>query len=389
MCADARDDHGGDRPDRGLAGRGAVRARCGGDGAHARSRAGARARARRRRAVRGSRSSEPAPAQALAGRDAIVHLAGEPVAQRWSAGAKRAIRDSRVIGTRNLLAGLDAARSRVRQALISASAIGYYGAHGEEPLDEEAPARRGLPRAGVRRMGGRGGGGARAGRARGAGAHRRRARPRRRRAGEDAAAVPARRSAAPSPAGASTSRGSTSTTSSGSCSRRSRTSAGRARSTRPRPSPSTNREFSSALGRVLGRPALMPVPGLALRALYGEMAEIVTKGARVLPAKALVLGYEFAHPQPRTGAARGARGVGALRRVRADVRCVRRGAVLGLDDHPAGTLAEQVGGGRAEALLAGGGMDGRPVDHVRADAFGFLDERRARGCACGSGRCGS
>jgi len=47
---------------------------------------------------------------------------------------------------------------------------------------------------------------------------------------------------------------------------------------------------------VLGRPALLPVPGLALRLMYGEMAEIVTTGARVMPAKALVLGYEFAHP---------------------------------------------------------------------------------------------
>src|ERR1019366_1509725 len=46
--------------------------------------------------------SAPAPAQALAGRDAVVHLAGAPVAQRWSARAKRAIRDSRVEGTRNL-----------------------------------------------------------------------------------------------------------------------------------------------------------------------------------------------------------------------------------------------------------------------------------------------
>jgi uncharacterized protein len=48
---------------------------------------------------------------------------------------------------------------------------------------------------------------------------------------------------------------------------------------------------------VLGRPALLPVPGLALRSLYGDMAEIVTTGARVMPAKALVLGYEFAQPQ--------------------------------------------------------------------------------------------
>ena len=64
------------------------------------------------------------------------------------------------------------------------------------------------------------------------------------------------------------------------------------------PEPVPNRDFSKLLGRVLGRPSLLPVPGLALRALYGEMAEIVTGGARVMPAKALVLGYEFAHPQP-------------------------------------------------------------------------------------------
>ena len=80
----------------------------------------------------------PAPAAALAGRDAVVHLAGEPVAQRWSEGAKRAIRDSRVVGTRNLVAGLGASEPRPH-TLISSSAIGYYGPHGEEPLDEDAP----------------------------------------------------------------------------------------------------------------------------------------------------------------------------------------------------------------------------------------------------------
>jgi uncharacterized protein (TIGR01777 family) len=63
------------------------------------------------------------------------------------------------------------------------------------------------------------------------------------------------------------------------------------------PEPVTNREFSHALGHALHRPSLLPVPGIALSLLYGEMAEIVTTGARVLPAKALVLGYEFAHPQ--------------------------------------------------------------------------------------------
>jgi hypothetical protein len=62
------------------------------------------------------------------------------------------------------------------------------------------------------------------------------------------------------------------------------------------PQPFSNRDFSRVLGRVLHRPAIFPVPALAIRALYGEMAEIVTSGARVMPAKALVLGYSFAEP---------------------------------------------------------------------------------------------
>jgi len=63
------------------------------------------------------------------------------------------------------------------------------------------------------------------------------------------------------------------------------------------PQPVTNRDFSRILGRTLRRPAVLPVPGTALRLLYGEMAEIVTSGARVVPAKPLVLGYEFRHPE--------------------------------------------------------------------------------------------
>ena len=71
------------------------------------------------------------------------------------------------------------------------------------------------------------------------------------------------------------------------------------------PEPVSNRDFSQALGRALGTPALVPVPAPALALLYGEMAEIVTTGARVMPAKALVLGYEFAPPPARRSAALG------------------------------------------------------------------------------------
>ena len=63
------------------------------------------------------------------------------------------------------------------------------------------------------------------------------------------------------------------------------------------PEPVTNREFSKALGRVLHRPAVAPVPGFALKLLYGEMAVIVTTGRRAVPARALELGYRFEHPE--------------------------------------------------------------------------------------------
>jgi NAD dependent epimerase/dehydratase family enzyme len=62
------------------------------------------------------------------------------------------------------------------------------------------------------------------------------------------------------------------------------------------PQPATNRDVSKALGRALHRPAIAPVPRLALRALYGEMEQIVTTGQRAVPARPLALGYAFAHP---------------------------------------------------------------------------------------------
>jgi hypothetical protein len=240
---------------------------------------------------------EPAPAQALAGRDAVVHLAGEPVAQRWSEQAKHAIRDSRVVGTRNLVEGLRAVDAGARpQALISSSAIGYYGAHGPEPIDEEAPAgadflaqvcvaweseaSAAVTELGMRAVQVRTGvvldraGGALAkmlppfrlgvggpvagGRQYVAWIHRDDL------IGMMLAALSDKRWSGPVNATA--------------------------------PEPVTNRELSHALGHALHRPALLPVPELALRALYGDMAEIVTTGVRAVPAKALVLGYEFEHP---------------------------------------------------------------------------------------------
>ncbi|MFI5395238.1 MAG: TIGR01777 family oxidoreductase [Candidatus Binatia bacterium] len=81
----------------------------------------------------------PDPA-VIRGADAIVHLAGEGVAdRRWTPARKQAIRDSRVAGTRALVGAIAALPSEARpRALISASAIGYYGDRGDEQLDEQS-----------------------------------------------------------------------------------------------------------------------------------------------------------------------------------------------------------------------------------------------------------
>ena len=246
-------------------------------------------------AVRWDPTSEPAPVEALTGRDAVVHLAGENVAQRWTPKARAAIRDSRVIGTRNLVEGLRSAESPPR-TLISASAIGYYGSHGEEPLDEEA-------RAGEDFL-------ARVCAAWEAEARRaaelqiRVVRVRTgvvldRSGGALAKMLPAFRLGVGGPVAGG--RQYISWIHRDDLVGMMMTALDDERWTGPvnatAPVPVTNREFSRALGRVLRRPSLLPVPAFALRALYGEMAEIVTGGARVVPAKPLVLGYRFRRPE--------------------------------------------------------------------------------------------
>jgi NAD dependent epimerase/dehydratase family enzyme len=58
----------------------------------------------------------------------------------------------------------------------------------------------------------------------------------------------------------------------------------------------TNKELARTLGRVLRRPAVAPVPAFAVKALYGEMATIVTTGQRAVPGRLMELGYEFKRP---------------------------------------------------------------------------------------------
>lgn len=80
-------------------------------------------------------AGDSAMAEILAAADAIVHLAGEPVAQRWTDVAKKRIHDSRVEGTRHLVNAMSAQTQRPR-VLVCASAVGYYGSRGDQILTE-------------------------------------------------------------------------------------------------------------------------------------------------------------------------------------------------------------------------------------------------------------
>lgn len=77
------------------------------------------------------------PLESVNSMDAIVHLAGENVAQRWNAEVKRRIRDSRVFGTRRLVDVIGKVQNKPK-VLVCASAIGFYGDHGDEILTESS-----------------------------------------------------------------------------------------------------------------------------------------------------------------------------------------------------------------------------------------------------------
>ena len=236
---------------------------------------------------------EPAPAAALSGRDAVVHLAGESVAQRWTDDARRAIHDSRERGTRNLVAGLAAAEQRPG-VLVSASGVNYYGPRGDEPLTEDAPpgddflARVCMAwereAAAARELGLRV-------------ATLRTAVVLDQNGGALSKMLPFFRLGIGGPVAGGRQYlpwihaedivglylaaldGADWVGAANACA----------------PEPATNRDFSRALGRALHRPALAPVPGFAVRLLYGDMAEIVTAGQRTVPMRALEHGYAFRH----------------------------------------------------------------------------------------------
>jgi uncharacterized protein len=240
--------------------------------------------------------SESGPwASAIDGAYAIIHLAGAPIiGKRWNAAYKDEIRNSRVIGTRGLVNAIRAAQNRPR-VFVSGSAVGYYGARDDTKLDESAApgndflaktcieweneamqaeqlgVRTVLVRTGIVLDPKEG-------------ALPQMALPFRFYGGgpilpgtqwfpwihvDDEVgllllALEDERVRGPLNASA--------------------------------PEPQTNRDFSQTLGKVMGSPSWFPVPGFGLRILLGEVAGMLTEGQRVIPKKALDLGYQFKYP---------------------------------------------------------------------------------------------
>lgn len=231
----------------------------------------------------------------LDGTDVVVHLAGEPVAQRWTAEHKRRIRESRISST-SLIARTIAGSARPPRVLLSGSAIGIYGDRGDEALDESSapgrdflaqvacdwehatePARASGARVVLLRTGvvlsTQG--------------------------GALAKLLPPFKLGMGGPVGPGTQwmswialedqlraiehalhttglHGAINLTS---------------------PNPATNHVFAETLGRVLSRPALVSVPTFALRLMFGEMADAtILASQRALPAALLRSGFSFAHP---------------------------------------------------------------------------------------------
>jgi uncharacterized protein (TIGR01777 family) len=234
--------------------------------------------------------------EAFEGVDAVVHLLGEKINQRWSAEAKERIMESRRTGTHNLLgtiAGLD----RKPQVLVNQSAIGYYGDRGEAIVDESSEPGEGFDAEVVREW---------------------------EKAAHEAEPtgvrlVIVRTGHVLDPRGGFLKQlltpfklgvggplagggqyvswihvddevgillwaldhdevsGVVNATA---------------------PNPVTNKVFSKALGKTIGRPAVLPIPGFTLDLMYGgEFGAVLRGGQRVMPRRALDLGYEFKHPE--------------------------------------------------------------------------------------------
>ena len=233
--------------------------------------------------------------RALAGCDAIVHLAGAPIARRWTDSHKREIRESRVRGTSLIAKAVAAMRVKPR-VVLSGSAIGYYGDRRDELLDERSTPGSDFLSGIVREWEGA--------------------------AAPIAAAgvrlVLLRTGIVLSPEGGALGKmllpfklGLGGPLGSGkqwmswislddhvrAMEHALVSDALHGPANLAAPNPVQNAEFATVLGHVLGRPALIPVPRFALELAFGEMAEATALASqRVAPRALLASGFEFLHP---------------------------------------------------------------------------------------------
>lgn len=234
------------------------------------------------------------PEESLDKMDAVIHLAGEPVAQRWNDDVKRRIRDSRVLGTQRLVDAIGRVQFKPK-VLVCASAVGYYGERGDEVLTESAPPGSGFLADVCRDWE------AEAGRAEDFGL-----RVVKLRIGfvlgKDGGAlgqmVPAFRAFVGGRLGSgkqwmpwihiadvmelflyaveSGFSGVWNATA---------------------PNPVTNTDFTRELGRALHRPTMFAVPGFALKIAFGEFGPRMLDSARAVPDAAFKAGYQFRYPE--------------------------------------------------------------------------------------------
>jgi len=244
----------------------------------------------------------PIEAEAVSGFDAVIHLAGESIVGRWTTAKKAKIRASRVIGTRNLAEALAQANSKP-EVFVCSSAIGFYGDRGEEVLNEEsAPGTGFLPdvcreweaatrpaaEAGIR-------------------------------------TVQIRTGVVLSPKGGALGKMLTPFKLGfggrvgngrqwmswidvqdmvGSIHHILKTDRLQGPVNMVAPKPVTNEEFTQTLASVLSRPAIFPMPALAVRLAFGEMGETLLLGSqRVEPARLVASGYAFRFNDLRTSLA--------------------------------------------------------------------------------------
>jgi uncharacterized protein (TIGR01777 family) len=238
---------------------------------------------------------ERPPAEAFEGVDGVVNLLGEKINQRWTDESKRRIMESRRTGTHNL-AGTIAGLESKPKVLVNQSAIGFYGNRGDALVDESSEPGEGFDAEVVREW---------------------------EKAAREAESsgprlVIVRTGHVLDPSGGLLKElltpfklGVGGPIAGGSqymswihindevgillWALDSDKVSGVINSTAP--NPATNREFSKAIGRAVGRPAITPVPGFVLDLKFGtEFGKVLRGGQRVMPRRALDLGYEFQHP---------------------------------------------------------------------------------------------